>query len=132
VYFMLSNCERDDFWSTFTVFDLGQFLTFPKMSLKLIPLSPDCLFIGFKHSWVKISHNYALLRFFRNILKSWLQSIVTFILKKGWTWDRFWGYQNLKSDALSHLWSDLRHLVPDLLFIITKMLIFLKMYQLAH
>ena len=50
VYFMLSNCERDDFWSTFTVFDFGQILTFPEMSLKLIPIPPDGLFIGFKHS----------------------------------------------------------------------------------
>ena len=132
VYFMLSNYERDDFCSTFTVFDFGQFLTFPEMSLTFILLPPDCLFIVFKHSWVYISHNYTLLRFFRNILKYWLQSIVMFILKKGWTWDRFWGHKNLKSDALSHLWSDLRHLVPDLLSIITKFCIFGPMDKVAN
>ena len=76
VYFMLSNYERDDFCSTFTVFDFGQFLTFPEMSLTFILLPPDCLFIVFKHSWVYISHNYTLLRFFRNILKNWLQKIL--------------------------------------------------------
>ena len=61
---MLGKYERGDFWSTFTVFGSGQFLTFPEMSLKLIPLPQEHLFIGFKHPWVYIHHNYALLRFF--------------------------------------------------------------------
>ena len=46
---MLCKYERGDFWSTFTVFDSGQFLTFPEMSLKLIPSPQECLFMSFKH-----------------------------------------------------------------------------------
>ena len=38
---MLSTYERDDFCSTFTVFDFGQFLTFPEMSLTFILLPPE-------------------------------------------------------------------------------------------
>ena len=47
IYAMLN--ERVEVWGTFTVFDFGQILTFLEMSLNLLPLAQDCLFMSFKH-----------------------------------------------------------------------------------
>ena len=40
---MLSKYERDDFWSTFIVFDFGRFSTFLEISLEFIPRKLDLL-----------------------------------------------------------------------------------------
>ena len=113
------------------VLDSDQFLTFFKMTLEFISLPPECLFMSFKHRSVYIGHNYAILRFFRNILKSRLSSIVSPLLKKGWTWYQFRWCWIIKHDNVEPLRGELRPLVPDLMFIITKLLIFQKIDQLA-
>jgi len=40
---MLSKYERDEFWSTFIVFDFGRFSTFLEIALEFIPWQLDLL-----------------------------------------------------------------------------------------